>query len=487
MTGVRSTHPDNKLDFKQLSQLAPTPTLQGRTIPLSYVLERPTLNWKLLRFSRIPVNRLTPIGILAFDIDETLYDTKKNAVRNEKRIQNLIQKALRNNILIVAVTARNFSQHEMQSGEYAKLKAVYQIIQEIHPNAFSFIFFTENKSKKDVLESLKKEFANNLVLPTPKICLIDDQDRFLDPCAQAGFTTIKVNAENTYLDAIEKYINTLSQLALFERELYTTFGAEKLAALVKKHAAITGHFLLYVREVLSILQNENEKINFLHQINSYFPELIFEACKGGFQEVVKFLLPDYHNEVWQQLDYLIVNKLIPPYKLDRLFKEINGNIGFLKDAQNLLSQALSTNNIDNAIIIIKHLDNHYSPENLQLLALENNRAIKYYYLKYLIIQYIKDEKNKVATNCYQPGWFSGSTRSDKINAAGAMLACLETKTPVTNKTTISAIGSSKKLGELYSKVKELLPQKPVSVSESSIFELSNIHVAFPIAMLFPGR
>lgn len=486
MTGARNKHQDFVLTFKQSSQQAPMPTPQGSTTPSSYVLQKTTPDWTQLKFSGLPVKK-APKGILAFDIDETLYNNKKNAIHNKLKIQNLIQKALRNNILIVAVTARDFISQEMLMSEGAKVKAVYQVIQEIHPNAFRFIYFTGNKSKKDVLETLEKEFATHLVLSTPKICLIDDQDRFLDPCAKAGFTTIKVDTENKYLDAIEKYIDTLSQLYIFEIELYTTFGAEKLAALVKKHAAITGHFLWYVREILSILENADEKTNFLHQINIYFPDLILEACKGGFQEVVKFLLPDYHNEVWQQLDYLIVNKLIPPYKLDRLFKEINGNIGFLKDAQNLLSQALSTNNIDNAIIIIKHLENHYNPENLQLLALENNRTIKHYYLKYLIIQYIKDEKNKVATNCYQPGWFSGSTRSDKIKAADVMLSCLDKDTPLTDKTTMATIAGSNKLAEIYSKVKELLPQKPVSVSESSTFELSNIPVAFPIAILFPGR
>lgn len=430
----------------------------------SYILNAKTPGWTLLKQTpAIPHQK--PIGILVFDIDGTLYDGKKRTVLNKERIQKIIEKALKNNILIVAATARHFLRAEQKSDLPQKENPVIQIIQEIHPNAFSWVYFTDNKSKKNVLEDLKIKHGAHLLDAKTKICLVDDQDDFIAECRQAGFGTIQVDAQNEYLDAIDEYIDILSYATAFEKELLKIkgFDLEKLSALVLQHSKVTGRLPLYVNQVLLTLSTEDEKRKFILKINELCPSLFSEAFKLELTYVLRILLSSKNlNEIWEDLNHWMVAKQISPDIFAWFFKEIKAkNINFSKEAQQLLSRALATNEVDNAIIIIKHLNNQYTEENLKLLATQTNPYLKGVHVKYLIIEYMKYQQKLLITNCYKPGLFTGPTRLDKAKAAAAILTCLENNTRVTDKATLTIIAGSKKLTAIHAKVAKLLAlQKP---------------------------
>lgn len=146
-----------------------------------------------------------PKGILVLDVDETLLDFKQEKLIRLVRVKQLIRKAIDNDCIVVIATAREFE--EKNEGP----TFISHVVDRVGSICIKHVYFTRNQTKKSILDDLYAQYFSSDKNAKMKIALADDQDRFLQPCAEAGYHTIKVNKnESVYLDDIECFISGLA-------------------------------------------------------------------------------------------------------------------------------------------------------------------------------------------------------------------------------------------------------------------------------------
>ncbi|GEM_PF-6105257 len=167
---------------------------------------------------QLPHHDIKPSKILALDIDDTLLairksrDEKKTCILNKHEIKHIFLTAKKKNIMLVLVTSRFFL--AAKAGRYS----LPSVLMQLGASNFSFVFFTNGEHKNFVLEHLHSQYFNKKYFcqksMRDKICLIDNDIGYLEPCDSLGFDTILVDAENKYLQAMRDFIKDLRPLVI---------------------------------------------------------------------------------------------------------------------------------------------------------------------------------------------------------------------------------------------------------------------------------
>lgn len=146
-------------------------------------------------------------GVLALDMDDTLLDydesikQKRNVFINAKEIQQLIQKANENGILVICVTSRFFNIDIIEEEKSIKTFAI-ETLKELNAT-ISDIYYTNGTSKHLVLTHLAEFYS----LFKHQICLVDDLPENIESCFSEGFSVIPVEKNNlSYLHHIRQFL-----------------------------------------------------------------------------------------------------------------------------------------------------------------------------------------------------------------------------------------------------------------------------------------
>jgi hypothetical protein len=145
-----------------------------------------------------------PKGILALDLDETLYDTKLNTFINVNEITDLIKQAKQEGFMVVIVTAR--TQNTLNNNE-ALTQSARNIMNRFPSADISWIYFTNALPKHYSLNDLLTKYFSDNPKMKQNICLVDDQFNYLLPCARLQYPTIQIDATKNYLSLIDKFIH----------------------------------------------------------------------------------------------------------------------------------------------------------------------------------------------------------------------------------------------------------------------------------------
>ncbi len=166
----------------------------------SLIIKEKSPRWDLFKVFREEIKE--PKSILVFDIDETLWDSAKREFIEKEAIQRIIKKARAHNCLVTVATSRWLYQ--------ANEDDVKTIIRALGEDNFSWICFTNARSKRGFLKYLRTSYYNHLPKKAgaAKICLIDDLERNLSECKK--FFTILVDKNKEYLNKIESFIDSIS-------------------------------------------------------------------------------------------------------------------------------------------------------------------------------------------------------------------------------------------------------------------------------------
>jgi hypothetical protein len=153
-----------------------------------------------------------PEGILAIDADDTLlisrlnrYDRNLRLIEPE-RISELIALAAQHRVMVGIVTARKYVEAEKEG---IHPLSIVNIMRQLGRHHFSFVAFTNETLKDDVLNFIYEKFLQNHTNASRvNLCLVDDSMEQLTVCRAAGFKGIQVTADNNYLTQMETFIRS---------------------------------------------------------------------------------------------------------------------------------------------------------------------------------------------------------------------------------------------------------------------------------------
>lgn len=169
-------------------------------------------------------NIAQPEGILAFDLDNTLLDCemskqeKKIVLKNPEEIIELLEKAKRNNVMVVIVTSRYYIGKTFMP-DYLNIDKVLDILGKHY---FTAVYYTNAGPKEDALIELNNRFfpKDEYESRFHDICLVDDQKENLEPCYKAGFDVIDITKDEAYTQ-INDFLTTEKNLELLTSSIET--------------------------------------------------------------------------------------------------------------------------------------------------------------------------------------------------------------------------------------------------------------------------
>ena len=155
----------------------------------------------LIRLTNKPIVDKPPMGILFIDIDETLVKFEESAYADQLIFINLqkhrdkFKALLKEGYKLIPCTARDYK--DELNDHYL---SVLNILNEVMQGAFEEMVFTGGGHKHHSI----LYFGLKYNLPMHKLCLMDDNDKYLYPCKVRGITTIKVKPDSDdYLDELD--------------------------------------------------------------------------------------------------------------------------------------------------------------------------------------------------------------------------------------------------------------------------------------------
>lgn len=143
-----------------------------------------------------------------FDLTESI-DRQRTILINEEAIEELLEYAENNNVMVGIVTSRNFKGNQRCARNKSNLfMMINTIINLLGRQYFSFVYYTNEsspwKNHKDLaLKHLYETYYDQNV-PKKTVCLIDDNQVYCETCEVAEFSVIRAHVN---YDGNDNYLN----------------------------------------------------------------------------------------------------------------------------------------------------------------------------------------------------------------------------------------------------------------------------------------
>lgn len=214
-------------------------------------------------------------GCLALDFDETILcyveseRTKQINIKDEEQLREILEKAQKNNLMIVVVTAR--TEKLQDAFKDAPYLAIEPVLKTIGIDYFSAIYYTNGNYKSHALFDIKRRIfhSDKKNEGFKKIAFVDDLDVYLNECRAAGFSNSFCVDDLRLRDYLNRFF--------YQKE--TT--VEELESKTITVEEVYGEVLesIYDLESDCILNDDNDYFESVEIDPSYRLNKILEECK----------------------------------------------------------------------------------------------------------------------------------------------------------------------------------------------------------------